>query len=55
MMILFCDDKTCAHNDGQACKLTVVKLEVREGEFKDGKREVFNSCQNYRGKDDGES
>lgn len=54
-MIVFCDDETCAYCKYGKCTLPAIQIEVREGEFKDGKREVFNSCQNYRGNVNGES
>lgn len=55
MMIVFCNDSTCVHNRNGNCSLIAIELEVREGEFKEGKREVFNACQNYRSNDDGEN
>lgn len=51
MMIVFCDDTTCAYNDGQACKLSVIAMSVDQGELRQGKRETFNVCQNYREKE----
>lgn len=54
-MVVFCDDCTCAYNKDGKCVLPAIDLAVREGEFKEGKREVFNTCQNYRGNSDGEN
>lgn len=54
-MIVFCDDRTCAYNKDGKCVLPAIELEVREGEFKEGKREVFNACLYYRSKSDGEN
>lgn len=52
-MIVFCDDDTCVHNRNGNCSLIAIELEMRGGEFKDGKQEIFNSCKNYKEKTDG--
>ena len=56
-MVVFCDDTTCQNCDSfnTKCKLPAISLEVREGEFKNGKREVFNACVNYKERNDGEN
>ena len=52
MMIVFCENTSCVHNDGQACKLSVITLSLEYGEMKEGQRTIHNACQNYRGKED---
>ena len=52
MMIVFCENTTCKHNNGETCMLSVIKIEtVPTNEFYQGNRIVYPVCQNYKEKE----
>ena len=52
-MIIFCETDSCVNNCCGGCQLLAIELEIREGDFKDGKREIFSACKNYKETTDG--
>ena len=50
-MIVFCDDDTCRHNDGTACRAPNIEIKVGTGSREDGSNGVVNICSDYRSKD----
>lgn len=52
MMIVFCENTTCRHNNGEACMLSVINIEtVPTNEFYQGNRIIYPVCQNYEEKE----
>lgn len=47
-MIVFCDDDTCIHNDGTACRAPNIEIKLGHGTREDGSTGAINVCSDYR-------
>lgn len=47
MQIIFCDDDTCAYNDGAGCKKPNVHIVTTPGGIESGRRIAYNLCVDY--------
>lgn len=51
-MIVFCDDHTCKHNDGIACRAPSISIVLSAGIREDGACGAINVCNDYEVKED---
>jgi hypothetical protein len=51
-MIVFCDDHTCKHNDGTACRAPNISIVLSAGIREDGACGAINVCNDYEVKED---